>query len=482
MSDSQNPAADPAPKPAIVWFRQDLRLADNPALIAAAKAGPVLAVFILDDHAPGAWKWGGASRWWLRHSLDRLGASLREHGVTLLFRRGPAPEILTELVDAVGAGSVFWNRLYEPFAVGRDTRIKAALTAKGVRTGSFAAGLIAEPWTLKTQGGGPFRVFTPFWKTLRGGVTPERPAGIPEFPHRMTAPGGERLEDWALLPEKPDWAGGLRESWTPGEDGARARLAAFLDEAAASYKDRRDIPGIEGVSRLSSHLHWGEISAREVWHAVENRVGPAGEPFLRELGWREFAHHLLWQFPELPEQPFNARFADFPWRRDAALLRRWQKGETGYPMVDAGMRQLWQTGWMHNRVRLIAASFLVKHLLIPWQDGEAWFWDTLVDADLANNAMNWQWIAGSGADAAPYFRIFNPVLQGEKFDPDGAYVRCFVPELARLPNEWLHKPWMAPSDILAEADVRLGENYPAPIVDHAAARDRALAALAEIRD
>jgi deoxyribodipyrimidine photo-lyase len=466
----------------LVWFRQDLRLADNPALTHAAKAGPVIALFVLDDDAPGAWRWGGASRWWLHHSLVALADALARHGIPLILRRGPAASIVPEMVASTGVGMVTWNRLYEPFAVARDTEIKAALSKKGTRVESFACGLIAEPWTMKTQSGGPFRVFTPFWNALRGSVEPGRPAAVPHFSQRLHPYGGDRLEDWALLPTAPDWAGALRDSWMPGEAGAQARLETFLKEAVSHYKKDRDRPDIEGVSRLSPHLHWGEISPRQVWHAVETRAGPDGEPYLRELGWREFAHHLLWQFPELPESPFNERFARFPWRRDKAALRCWQRGQTGYPMVDAGMRQLWQTGWMHNRVRLVAASFLVKHLLLPWQEGEAWFWDTLVDADLADNAMNWQWIAGSGADAAPYFRIFNPVLQGEKFDPDGAYVRRFVPELGRMPAEFVHRPWLAPAETLRGAGVVLGKTYPHPIVDHTEARNRALAALAEIRD
>jgi deoxyribodipyrimidine photo-lyase len=466
--------------PAIVWFRQDLRLDDNPALTEAARRGPVVGVFILDDDAPGRWRWGGASRWWLHHSLSSLEVALRARGVPLVLKRGPALTLLPELAQAHGARSVTWNRLYEPFAVQRDTAIKNALTKAGIRAESFAGSLIAEPWVLKTQSGSPFQVFTPFWKALRAGVTPDRAHPTPQFDQSLTTPASEELADWGLQPHKPDWAGGLRKTWTPGEDGARTRLARFVKEIAQSYKDRRDIPGVEGVSRLSPHLHWGEISVRQVWKAVESAVGPAGEPFLRELAWREFAHHLLWQFPELHEKPFSEKFAAFPWREDQASLQLWREGRTGYPMVDAGMRQLWQTGWMHNRVRLVAASFLVKHLLISWRRGEDWFWDTLVDADLANNAMNWQWIAGSGADAAPYFRIFNPVLQGEKFDPDGDYVRRFIPELGKLPNEWLHKPWLAPAEILAKAGVDLGGDYPRPIVDHVEARQRALDALAQL--
>ncbi len=467
--------------PAIVWFRQDLRLDDNPALAAAAEDGrPVVALFVLDEAAAGAWRPGGASRWWLHQSLSALDRSLGRLGVPMVLVHGSSADAVPRLVRQTGATAVYWNRCYEPFAVRRDTTIKAALNAAGVRVESFSASLLAEPWTIRTQGGGPFKVFTPFWRALREQSRPERPRKAPPILQSIVPPTGDRLEDWSLLPTKPDWAGGLRESWTPGEDGAQAALRHFLEAALDAYKRDRDRPGIAGVSRLSPHLHWGEISVRQVWHAVEAEAGSAGEPFLRELAWREFAHNLLWQFPDLPEKPFNPRFADFPWRSDAAALGAWQRGMTGYPIVDAGMRELWQTGWMHNRTRLVAGSLLVKHLLLPWQAGEAWFWDTLVDADLANNAMNWQWVAGSGADAAPYFRIFNPVLQGEKFDPDGSYVRRFVPELAGLPDKWLHKPWIAPAGVLDKAGIVLGRTYPRPIVDHSIARERALAAFAAL--
>jgi deoxyribodipyrimidine photo-lyase len=463
--------------PSIVWFRQDLRLADNPALAAAAaRDHPVIALYVLDDAAPGRWKIGGAGRWWLHHSLASLAVDLGRRGVALTLRRGSAETIIPALVAETGAAALFWNRCYEPFAVARDTAIKAQLIGSGVMAESFNAGLIAEPWRVKTKTGGPYSVFTPFWRALRAEIAPPPPIAAPERITGMAPPPGDRLEDWGLTPAGPDWAGGLREAWRPGEAGAQAQLARFLDNGLAAYATGRDLPGGDYVSRLSPFLHWGEISVRQVWRAAEGRAGPVAEPYLRELAWREFGHHLLWQFPELPENPFNARFKSFPWRDDPKGFAAWRRGRTGYPIVDAGMRQLWSTGWMHNRVRMAAGSFLVKHLLLPWQAGEDWFWDTLVDADLANNAMGWQWIAGSGADAAPYFRIFNPVLQGEKFDADGAYVRRWVPELARMPDRFLHRPWLAPADVLADAGVTLGRTYPAPIVDHAFARDRALAA------
>jgi deoxyribodipyrimidine photo-lyase len=345
-----------------------------------------------------------------------------------------------------------------------------------------------EPWRIKTRQGEPYKVFTPFWKALRAAMPPDRPLAAPEHVRGvMSGPESDRLDDWGLLPTMPDWAGGLREAWTPGEAGARARLEAFLEEGLDRYADGRDRPDRSGTSRLSPHLHFGEVSPRQAWHGAlgaqasrdlpERQVGA----FLRELGWREFCLHLLHHWPRLPVQAWRSDFAAFAWAEDRAGLSAWQAGRTGYPIVDAGMRELWRTGWMHNRVRMVAASFLVKHLLIPWQDGEAWFWDTLVDADLASNAANWQWVAGSGADAAPYFRIFNPVLQGRRFDPDGAYVRQWVPELGRLPANHVHAPWEAPAAVLEGAGVRLGIDYPHPLVDHKAARKRALAAFDAIR-
>ncbi len=371
-----------------------------------------------------------------------------------------------------------------PYAVARDTALKQILTARGVAVASFNAALLREPWTIKTKQGEPYKVFTPFWQALRQ-EPPSPPLPVPGL---LSAPAvlprSADLSDWSLLPTHPDWSQGLRESWTPGEAGAQSRLTSFLDEGLARYRRDRDRLDLPATARLSPHLHWGEISPRQIWHASRMRMQSgrdaptegATEAFLRQLGWREFTHHLLFHWPDLPSRPWRSKFDAFPWRSDPAALRAWQKGTTGYPIVDAGMRELRHTGWMHNRVRMITASFLIKDLMIPWQTGEAWFWDTLVDADLAQNAFSWQWIAGSGADAAPYFRILNPALQGQKFDPDGGYVRHWVPELARLPNAFLQQPWTAPSNILASAGVALGGNYPLPLVQHGAARDRALVA------
>ena len=461
--------------PTILWFRQDLRLTDNPALAAAVARGkPMVALYVLDDETPGRWALGGASRWWLHGSLESLGRSLAKRGASLALR---------QVVAESGADAVFWNRCYEPFAIARDKALKGDLAAQGLDVRSFNSASLAEPWTLETKAGGPFKVFTPFWRNLRSSVSVDRPvpasASLEGFPLE-----GDSLNDWRLRPSSPDWAGGLRDSWQPGEQAARDRLADFLDGPIEGYQDARDRPARPGTSRLSPYLHWGEISPRQIWHAVAAR-GPdtssSAEGYLRELGWREFSRHLLFHWPDLPEKPWKESFAAFPWREDEAAFDAWCHGRTGFPIVDAGMRELGTTGWMHNRVRMITASFLVKDLLIPWQRGEAWFWDTLVDADLANNAASWQWVAGSGADASPFFRIFNPVLQGAKFDAEGAYVRRWVPEIAALPDKFIHCPWDAPQDALSAAGLVLGEAYPQPIVDHAAARRAALNALETIK-
>jgi len=478
-------------RPTLVWFAQDLRLVDNPALAAAVEAGrPIVPVFVLDDETPGAWRPGAAARWWLHHSLAALSRDLAGLGAPLVLRRGEAATAILDLAAETGAAEVVWNRVYEPAQRLRNERLKADLATAGIRARSFNASLLVEPWELRTTGGAPYQVFSPFWRACRARI---EPGPAPPRPRRFAGwTGGARsdaLDDWALCPTRPDWAGGLRAAWRPGEAGAGARLAGFLDSALAGYRRGRDRPDQVGTSMLSPHLHWGEIGPRQVWRAIHAHVAAAGgaadadgDGYLRELGWREFSYHLLFHFPDLPALPLRDRFDDFPWRGTKPAIAAWRAGRTGYPIVDAGMRQLWHTGWMHNRVRMIVASFLIKDLLVPWQTGEAWFWDTLVDADLACNAANWQWVAGCGADAAPYFRIFNPVLQGERFDPEGTYVRAWVPELARLPASHIHKPWLAPDAVLDEAGIRLGETYPTPIVDHGEARRRALDAFAQIRD
>ena len=472
----------------LAWFRQDLRLADNASLLAAAASGrPVIPVYIHDPAGEDAWPAGAASRWWLHHSLLRLDASLRALGSRLVCRGGPSLEALLQLARESGAAAVHWNRRYEPAAIARDTAVKSALRVAGLEARSFPGALLREPATVQNKTGGPFQVFTPFYHHLLKSGAPADPEPAPAtIPAPRIWPESHHLASFQLLPVIA-WDGGLAESWTPGETGALRALEAFDDRRAARYATARDLPAEPGTSRLSPHLHFGEITPRQVWREVvarhEHERTPGGvEPFLRQIVWREFAHHLLVHFPRTPGSPLRPGYEKFPWRSDARALKAWRTGRTGYPIVDAGMRELWRTGWMHNRVRMIAASFLVKHLLLHWREGARWFWDTLVDADLANNTLGWQWIAGCGADAAPYFRIFNPVLQGRKFDPDGAYIRRWVPELARLPDDALHAPWETPPLLLMESGVQLGKTYPRPIVDHAAARDRALSALSAMKE
>ena len=443
-------------------------------------------------HAPeeeSSWEPGGASRWWLHQSLAALDADLRAAGSRLIIRRGPTLDTLRAVVKETGAGAVVWNRRYEPVLMARDAKIKEALRDDGLVAESFNAALLHEPWTIQNQSKKPFQVFTPFWKHCLTKPDPAEPLPAPtSLPALSKWPKSLALDELELEP-KINWADGLRAAWQPGEAGAIANLNRFLSKAFDDYANQRNRPDVTGTSRLSPHLHFGEISPRQVWHGLRRMAVKRGLPvecwrgsqFLSEIGWREFAHHLLFHFPHTPTEPLRADFKKFPWRKDAAWLRAWQKGCTGYPIVDAGMRELWATGWMHNRVRMIVASFLVKDLLLPWQEGTRWFWNTLVDADLAQNTLGWQWTAGCGADAAPYFRVFNPTSQGEKFDPHGDYVRKWCPELARLPDKWLHQPHAAPPAILRAAGVELGRTYPEPIVSHAIAREVALEAFARIK-
>jgi deoxyribodipyrimidine photo-lyase len=476
-------------RPIIVWFRRDLRLADHAALSAAVATGlPVLPLFVLDDDAGGKWRLGAASRWWLHHSLDALAQAIEALGGRLVLRRGVTADVLFEIATEIGAEAVHCSRGTEPWAARLEIEVRDRLAASDVALKRFAGALLRNPDTLTTQAGSPFKVYTPFLRALRTAVDVGRPLDAPDrLQSPKNVPKGDKLETWKLLPRRPDWASGMREAWTPGEDAARKRLSAFLKDGLQDYTSRRDRPDLPGTSRLSPHLAFGEISPRQCWYAAtmsasQRKGADTGlETFLKELAWREFSAHLLHHWPDLPDAPFREDFAAFPWRRDARQLKAWQRGMTGYPIVDAGMRELWATGWMHNRVRMITASFLIKDLLLPWQEGEAWFWDSLVDADLANNAASWQWVAGSGADAAPYFRIFNPVSQGEKFDPDGSYVRRWVPELGDLPADVIHAPWLAPPAVLRAAGIEIGKTYPAPIVDHRAAREDALAAFATLK-
>jgi deoxyribodipyrimidine photo-lyase len=459
----------------LVWFRQDLRLHDHaPLAAAAAEGGPVVPVYVLDD--AGDWGLGGASKWWLHGSLVSLAASLAALGVPLILRRGDPAEILPTLAKDVGAATVHAGIAHEPSWRAHDEAVQAALARQGARLVLHRVATLTDLQAVRTRTGTIYGMYTPFARAVEELGEPPDPVPAPRKLRPISVnPRSDNIADWRLLPKAPDWAGGLRATWQPGEAAAMGRLTRFLDAAVSRYGTGRNLPGEDGTSMLSPHLHFGEISPCTVWHACRQRGGGADrQTFLRELIWREFSAYLLWHHPSLPEQPLRPAFANLPWRDDAHGLHAWQTGATGVPIVDAGMRQLWQTGWMHNRVRMITASFLVKHLLVSWQAGEAWFWDTLVDADLASNAASWQWVAGSGIDSQPYFRVFNPVTQGEKFDPAGAYVRRFVPEIAALPDRYIHAPWTAPAGVLAEAGIRIGKNYPAPLVDLAAGRQRAL--------
>ena len=447
--------------PAVVWFREDLRLDDNPALSAAVASGrPLVAVYLLDEVSPGVRPLGGAARWWLHQSLRSLSRSLADHGVELVFRQGAAGEEISRLVRETGAEAVFWNRRYGAAERSVDSGLKATLREDGLEVASFAASLLFEPWTITTGSGTPYSVFTPFWRACLASPPPRAPLDEPEtitgWTEKVTT---DRLETWQLEPTKPDWADGLREAWQPGEASAHSLLHEFLTEKLSAYDDERDLPAEGATSGLSPHLRWGEISPYRVWaetdlarRGASAREAASASRFLTELGWREFCYHVLFAAPDLATVNWRRSFDAFPWPPlDESALAAWQQGRTGIPIVDAGMRELWRTGAMHNRIRMVVASFLTKNLLIDWREGERWFWDTLVDADSAANGFNWQWVAGSGADAAPYFRIFNPELQAKKFDPRGEYIRQNVPE------------WGT-------------DAYPAPIVDLAETRRAALAA------
>lgn len=475
----------------VVWFRNDLRLGDHAALTHAAERGAVVPVFVWDPDGEGEWAPGGAHRWWLHHSLQALDVSLREKGSRLVLRQGDSLSELRAVAEAAGADRVVWQTRYAPNLRRRDEAVRAGLEEAGVEVRPFAGRILHDPEAVRTGSGGPYKVYTPFWKRFREVVDVGEPLPVPRLGASKGPdvwPVSVDVGDLGLTPEAQDgvdWAGGLRDEWTPGEAGALDRLDAFLDASLIDYPVSRNVPAARDTSMLSPHLHWGEVSPRTVWHRVNGWVsnGPtreAADKFLSEVGWREFSYHVLHHFPDTPTEPLKEKYARMPWRSAPSDLEAWQRGETGYPIVDAGMRQLWAMGWMHNRVRMITASFLTKDLLVPWQDGSRWFWDTLCGADLANNTMGWQWAAGSGADAQPFFRIFNPVSQSQTHDPEGAYLRRWLPELAALPTEHLHAPWDAPKEVLTEAGVTLGETYPAPIVDHAERRDIALEALKQV--
>jgi deoxyribodipyrimidine photo-lyase len=466
--------------PVLLWFRNDLRLADHAALnAAAATCRPVVPVFVLDETLAGVWMPGRASRWWLHHSLAALARQLGAQGSVLVLRRGRADAEVERLVEETGAAGVFAACAVEPWARAVDERLATSLAGREFGFRRVRTTTLFDPDALRTQAGGAFGVYSPFCRAAFAAGGPAPPAASQRMrPAALRLPS-DRLDDWNLLPGDPSEMRELQETWTPGEAGARARLDAFIAEKLSGYMVQRDRLGADGTSMLSPHLHFGEISAAQTWHAViATGPGRDSDKFLRELLWREFSMHLLWHHPDLPERPLRPGFAGMRWRRDPAGLSAWQEGRTGVPIVDAGMRQLRQIGWMHNRTRMIAASFLVKHLLISWQLGEAWFWDRLVDADLANNSASWQWVTGCGTDPAPYFRVFNPVLQSKKLDPDGAYIRRWLPELAELGDDFIHAPWEVPATALRRAGVELGRSYPRPIVDLSAGRLRAMDAYA----
>ncbi len=474
-------------EPVILWFRKDLRLADNRALLAAKdRGGPVIPVYIADENPLLTGALGAAQEWWLHHSLEALARTLEQAGSKLILRRGNAESVLKSLLKETGATAIFWNRRYEPHGVAVDSEIKKRFRDDGFEVESFAGYLLHEPSKLKTKSGGPYRVYTPFWRAFEGGDEPTEPAAAPKtLPSPSSWPKSDTLDSWKLLPSKPDWAKDFSDVWTPGEAGAAENLKTFIEDALKGYEEGRDFPAKPATSMLSPHLTMGEISPAQVWDATRglprNIASNDLSRFRKEIVWREFCYHLLFHFPELDEKNWNSSFDAFEWHTDSAKFTAWTKGMTGYPIVDAGMRQLWKHGVMHNRVRMITASFLIKHLLIDWRMGEKWFRDTLVDADPASNPANWQWVAGSGADASPFFRIFNPILQGEKFDPDGDYVKTFVPELENLDKKFIHKPFDAPKEVLKKAGIELGKTYPKPLVDHNEARQKALAVYSDMK-
>ncbi len=453
--------------PIIVLFRQDLRLKDNPALTYACQTGrPIIPLYILDDETPGKWKMGGASRWWLHHSLVSLDQRLKEKGSQLFFYRGSTSEIIAHLIQKYQVAAIFWNRCYEPYARQLEQTLMELLPSSQ----SFNASLLFEPWEILNKQNEPFKIYTPFWNRCMEVACIDEP--LPEPRHIITKTiKSEPLDSWKLLPTHPDWSIGLKKHWQVGEKAATKKLNHFISVSLNTYERDRDIPSLDATSSLSPHLHFGEISPKQIFHATKDI--PHSSKFLSEVGWREFSYYQLYYFPQLPDQPWRHEFSKFPWEMNSTFLKKWQQGKTGYPLVDAGMRQLWQTGGMHNRVRMICASFLVKDLFIPWQEGAKWFWDTLVDADLANNSASWQWVAGCGFDAAPFFRIFNPFLQSEKFDPEGTYIKRWVPELAKMPKALLHKPWKISAELQCD--------YPHPIVSHEECRKRALEAFKQIK-
>lgn len=468
----------------IIWFRRDLRLHDNPALNEAIRQGSsIVPLYIHCPREEGHWKHGKASQWWLHYALGDLQTQLDQYGLKLVIRHTMnSLDTLREMITETDSKAVYWNRCYEPSFVRRDRQIKKELTASRVHIETFNGSLLLDPLEITNKAGKPFQVFTPFWKHCRE-WTPAASESLLPLASSALSVDSDSVESLDLLPTIP-WDNGIDDFWNPTRSGGLDLLEKAIAKSG-SYNTLRDIPSEDGTSRLATYLHYGQISPREFFHTV--REGSKNQEkadlgILRQLYWREFAAYLLYHFPHSQDTALKPDYDLFPWKFNADHLRAWQRGQTGFPIVDAGMRQLWQTGWMHNRVRMIAGSLLVKHLLQPWQEGARWFWGTLVDADLANNSMGWQWVAGSGADASPYFRIFNPIIQGKKFDPDGDYVRKWIPELAMVPNEYLHAPWEAPPLDLAAANVTLGRDYPYPMISHSDGRQRALDAYAAYKD
>ncbi len=470
-------------RPAVLWFRNDQRISDNPALFAASKHKSLLPVFIWSPEEEGPWEPGGAASWWLHRSLIDLDRNLKQKNSSLHVCRGNTLDHLEKVIKQTGAAAVYWNRRYEPKIIERDSKIKRSLIDDGIYAESFNSSLLNEPWEVLKKDGTPYQVYTAYWKVAKLKIKKTDTSSrvkMPPLPNNFKT---ESNIDRLNLNPTITWDDGFKKFWQPGEAHGKKLISNFLKTKIKTYNTSRDLPAISGTSLLSPYLHFGNISPRKVWSLVTNTPhnDDNSQQFLKELIWREFAAQLLYHFPHTDKLPLRDAYRKFPWKNSAAKLASWQQGKTGYPIVDAGMRQLWHIGWMHNRVRMIAASFLVKDLQINWYEGARWFWDTLVDADLASNTMGWQWTAGCGADAAPYFRVFNPMLQGSRFDPEGIYIRRWIPELKNLSNKWIHAPWEAPLEELRKAGIQLGKDYPKPIVDHFEAKERALLAYEKIK-
>ncbi len=477
----------------IVWFREDLRLEDNPAFFTACqKAKHIIPVYIFDDQNSGRWPLGAASRWWLERSLTSLAQQLKRHGNELLFFKGDALEVLSKIAARSNAAAVYWNRLYGPAQIERDKKVKSTLRQSGIDAVSLKGNVLIEPWKVLNKSDQPYKVFTPYWNRVKQLLVNQPPSiyplldAIPSAPKKL--PDSMTIKSLKLYTGDVDWARDFPDYWQPGVGGAKNLKNTFIDAAIDNYSNQRDLPDVDGTSRLSPHLHFGELSVNQLWFDIWQSLQSESQAtqqqlwsYLRQLVWRDFSQYLLFHFKQIDEQPFRPEFTEFPWQHDQQSLQLWQQGKTGYPLVDAGMRQLWRAGWMHNRVRMVCASFLTKHLLIHWHHGANWFWDTLVDADLANNSCGWQWVAGCGADAAPYFRIFNPITQSKKFDAKGNYIRRWVPELAGLDTKYIHEPWLATEAKGKQTGLELNQNYPHIIIEHSFARQRALQAYAQMR-